>query len=47
MFSEYAQCSLEEIAEQYIELKNKLSECIVESAGQLQELAHDLVEGFR
>lgn len=33
--------------EQYIELKNKLSECIVESAGQLQELAHDLVEGFR
>lgn len=34
-------------AEQYIELKNKLSEFIVESAGQLQELAHDLVEGFR
>lgn len=33
--------------EQYIELKNKLSEFIVESAGQLQELAHDLVEGFR
>ena len=34
-------------ADQYIELKNKLSEFIVESAGQLQELAHDLVEGFR
>lgn len=34
-------------AEQYIELKNKLSEFIVESARQLQELAHDLVEGFR
>lgn len=34
-------------AEQYIELKNKLSGFIVESAGQLQELAHDLVEGFR
>ncbi len=33
--------------EQYIELKNKLSGFIVESAGQLQELAHDLVEGFR
>lgn len=33
--------------EQYIELKNNLSEFIVESAGQLQELAHDLVEGFR
>lgn len=33
--------------EQYIELKNKLSEFIVESAGQLQELAHDLVEGIR
>lgn len=34
-------------ADQYIELKNRLSEFIVESAGQLQELAHDLVEGFR
>jgi len=34
-------------ADQYIELKNKLSEFIVESAKQLQELAHDLVEGFR
>ena len=34
-------------ADQYIELKNKLSEFIVESAGQLQELAHDLVEGLR
>ena len=34
-------------AEQYIELKNKLSEFIVESAEQLQELAHDLAEGFR
>ncbi len=34
-------------ADQYIELKNKLSEFIVGSAGQLQELAHDLVEGFR
>lgn len=34
-------------ADQYIELKNKLSEFIVESARQLQELAHDLVEGFR
>lgn len=33
--------------DQYIELKNSLSEFIVESAGQLQELAHDLVEGFR
>ncbi len=33
--------------DQYIELKNKLSEFIVESAGQLQELAHDLVEGIR
>lgn len=34
-------------ADQYIELKNKLSGFIVESAGQLQELAHDLAEGFR
>lgn len=34
-------------AEQYIEMKNKLSEFIVESAGQLQKLAYDLVEGFR
>lgn len=33
--------------DQYIELKNKLSEFIVESARQLQELAHDLVEGIR
>lgn len=33
--------------DQYIELKNKLSEFIVESAGRLQELAHDLVEGIR
>ncbi len=33
--------------EQYIELKNKLSECIVSSAGALQELARDLSEGFR
>lgn len=33
--------------DQYIELKNRLSEFIVESAGQLQELAHDLVEGIR
>lgn len=33
--------------DQYIELKNKLSEFIVESAGQLQELAHDLAEGIR
>lgn len=33
--------------DQYIELKNKLSEFIVESARQLQELSHDLVEGFR
>lgn len=33
--------------DQYIELKNQLSKCIVESAGQLQELSHDLVEGFR
>ncbi len=33
--------------DQYIELKNKLSEFIVKSAGQLQELAHDLVEGIR
>lgn len=33
--------------DQYIELKNKLSEYIVESAGQLQELAHDLAEGIR
>lgn len=28
-------------------MKNKLSEFIVESAGQLQKLAYDLVEGFR
>lgn len=28
-------------------MKNKLSEFIVESAEQLQELAHDLAEGFR
>lgn len=34
-------------ADQYIEMKNKLSEFIVESAGQLQKLAHVLVEGFR
>lgn len=33
--------------EQYIELKNKLSEFIVESARQLQELAYNLVEGIR
>lgn len=33
--------------DQYIELKTKLSEFIVESARQLQELAHDLVEGIR
>lgn len=33
--------------DQYIELKNKLSEFIVESAGQLQELSHDLAEGIR
>lgn len=33
--------------DQYIELKNKLSEFIVESARQLQELAYDLVEGIR
>lgn len=33
--------------DQYIELKNSLSDFIVKSAEQFQELAHDLAEGIR
>ena len=28
-------------------MKNKISECIVDSAKQMQELSHDVVEAFR
>lgn len=34
-------------ADQYIDMKNKISECIVDSAKQMQELSHDVVEAFR
>ncbi len=34
-------------AEQYIDMKNKISECIVDSAKQMQELSHDVAEAFR
>lgn len=34
-------------AEQYIDMKNKISECIVENARQLQDLSHDAAEAFR
>ncbi|MBQ8306773.1 MAG: hypothetical protein IJX90_11225 [Blautia sp.] len=34
-------------ADQYIDMKNKISECIVDSAKQMQELSHDVDEAFR
>lgn len=34
-------------ADQYIDMKNKISECIVENAKQLQDLSHDVAEAFR
>lgn len=34
-------------ADQYIDMKNKISECIVDNARQMQELSHDVVEAFR
>lgn len=34
-------------AEQYIDMKNKISECIIENVKQLQELSHDISESFR
>ena len=33
--------------DQYIDMKNKISECIVSNAKQIQELSHDVVEAFR
>lgn len=34
-------------ADQYIEMKNKISECIIDNVKQLQELSHDISESFR
>ena len=34
-------------ADQYIDMKNKISECIIDSVKQMQELSHDVVEAFR
>lgn len=34
-------------AEQYIDMKNKISECIIDNVKQLQELSHDISESFR
>ena len=34
-------------ADQYIAMKNKISECIVDNAKQMQELSHDVVAAFR
>ncbi|MGX8716083.1 MAG: hypothetical protein ACSW8A_10070 [Lachnospiraceae bacterium] len=34
-------------ADQYIDMKNRISECIVDNAKQMQELSHDVVEAFR
>ncbi len=34
-------------ADQYIDMKNKISEFIVDSAGKIQELSHDIVDAFR
>ena len=34
-------------ADQYIDMKNKISECIIDNAKQIQELSHDLLEAFR
>lgn len=34
-------------ADQYIDMKNKISECIIDSAKQMQDLSHDIVEAFR
>ena len=34
-------------ADQYIDMKNKISECIIDSAKQMQELSHDVAEAFR
>lgn len=34
-------------ADQYIEMKNKISEFIVESAGKIQDLSHDIADAFR
>lgn len=34
-------------ADQYIDMKNKISECIVDHAKQMQELSHDVLEAFR
>lgn len=33
--------------DQYIDMKNKISECIVDNAKQIQELSHDMIEAFR
>ncbi len=34
-------------ADQYIDMKNKISEFIVDSAGKIQELSHDIADAFR
>ena len=33
--------------DQYIDMKNKISEYIVDSAGKIQELSHDITDAFR
>ena len=33
--------------DQYIDMKNKISEFIVDSAGKIQELSHDIADAFR
>ncbi len=34
-------------ADQYIDMKNKISECIVDCVRQMQELSHEVVEAFK
>ena len=34
-------------ADQYIEMKNKISEFITDSAGKIQDLSHDIADAFR
>lgn len=34
-------------ADQYFDMKNKISECIVDCVRQMQELSHEVVEAFR
>lgn len=34
-------------ADQYIDMKNKISEFIVDSAGKIQDLSHDIADAFR